>query len=156
MRGIVIGCDNAAVGLKNEIVSLLKKQDIQVEDVGCFSENDPILYPEVAETVCKKIQDSGFEKKGILICGTGLGMSISANKCKGIYATVCHDTYSAQRSILSNNANVLCLGERVIGYELAKVIVNEWIHLEFIDGRSTEKVQAIHAIEDKNFVKAIV
>lgn len=156
MREIVIGCDNAAVGLKNEIVSFLKKQGVKVEDMGCFSDKDPIIYPVVAETVCKSIQASGFDKRGILICGTGMGMSITANKCRGIYATVCHDTYSAQRSILSNNANVLCFGERVIGYELAKVIVDEWIHLEFIDGRSTEKVQAIIDIEKKNFIKDIV
>ena len=78
-------------------------------------------------------------------------MAMTANKCKGIRAAVCHDNFSAERSVLSNNANVLCMGSRVIGPELAKKIVDEWVTLEFVDGSSTPKVDTIKAIEEKNF-----
>lgn len=150
MKTIVIGCDNAAVPLKNTIMEFLKEKGITVENVGCDSSDDPTYYPYVAERACQKIIDSGFEKNGILICGTGIGMAMTANKFKGIRAAVCHDNFSAERSILSNNANVLCMGERVIGHELAKKIVGEWITLTFKDGSSTPKVQAILELERKN------
>lgn len=150
MKTIVIGCDNAAVPLKNTIMNFLKEKGITVENVGCDSSDDPTYYPYIAERVCQKIIDSGFEKDGILICGTGIGMAMTANKFKGIRAAVCHDNFSAERSKLSNNANVLCLGERVIGHELAKKIVGEWITLTFKDGSSTPKVQAILELERKN------
>lgn len=150
MKTIVIGCDNAAVPLKNTIMKFLTEKGVTVENVGCDSSEDPTYYPYVAERVCQKIIDSGFEKNGILICGTGIGMAMTANKFKGIRAAVCHDNFSAERSKLSNNANVLCMGERVIGHELAKKIVGEWITLTFKDGSSTPKVQAILEIEGKN------
>jgi ribose 5-phosphate isomerase B len=150
LKTIVIGCDNAAVPLKNTIMEFLKEKGITVENVGCDSSDDPTYYPYVAERACQKIIDSGFEKNGILICGTGIGMAMTANKFKGIRAAVCHDNFSAERSILSNNANVLCMGERVIGHELAKKIVGEWITLTFKDGSSTPKVQAILELERKN------
>jgi len=147
---IVIGCDNAAVSLKNIIVKLLETKGVEVEDVGCFTSEDPINYPLVAKKVCDKMIESGYTKRGILICGTGIGMAMTANKFKGIRAAVCHDIFSTQRSILSNNGNVLCMGERVIGVELAKTLVNEWISLEFKDGPSTAKVQDIINIETEN------
>jgi ribose 5-phosphate isomerase B len=150
LKTIVIGCDNAAVPLKNTIMKFLTEKGVTVENVGCDSSEDPTYYPYVAERVCQKIIDSGFEKNGILICGTGIGMAMTANKFKGIRAAVCHDNFSAERSKLSNNANVLCMGERVIGHELAKKIVGEWITLTFKDGSSTPKVQAILEIEGKN------
>lgn len=150
MKTIVIGCDNAAVPLKNTVMEFLKEKGVTVENVGCDSSEDPTYYPYIAERVCQKIIDSGFEKNGILICGTGIGMAMTANKFKGIRAAVCHDNFSAERSKLSNNANVLCMGERVIGHELAKKIVGEWITLTFKDGSSTPKVQAILEIEGKN------
>lgn len=147
----VIGCDNAAVALKNLIRDYLKQKGLTVEDLGCDSPDDPTNYPSVAKRVCGKIIESGYEKRGVLICGTGIGMSITANKFKGIRAAVCHDAYSAERSVLSNNCNVLCMGARVIGPELAKKIVDEWIGLEFKDGRSTPKIAEIKAIENENF-----
>lgn len=150
MKTIVIGCDNAAVSMKNMLVDFLKSKGVTVENVGCDSADDPTYYPEVAERVCRKIIESGYEKDGILVCGTGIGMSMTANKFKGIRAAVCHDNFSAERSKLSNNANVLCMGERVIGYELAKKIVGEWITLSFKAGSSTPKVQAIMDIERMN------
>ena len=147
---IVIGCDNAAVDMKDAIGALLRSKGIEVEDVGCFTDQDPAYYPLVAQSVCERIIESGFEKRGILICGTGIGMAMTANKFRGIRAAVCHDNFSAERSILSNNANVLCMGARVIGLELAKKIVGEWISLTFQDGPSTPKVQAILDIEEKH------
>lgn len=129
MNSIVIGCDNAAVNLKNALVDMLRKENYEVEDVGTFSKDDDIVYPLIAEQVCHKIAESNFMKRGVLVCGTGIGMCMTANKVKGIRAAVCHDIFSAQRSILSNNGNVICFGERVIGEELAKTILREWVKL---------------------------
>lgn len=150
MRTIVIGCDNAAVAMKDTLISFLKSKGVTVENVGCDSPDDPTNYPSVAKRACEAIIASGYAKHGILLCGTGIGMCMSANKFPGIRAAVCHDNFSAERSILSNNANVLCLGARVIGPELAKKIVGEWITLEFKDGASTPKVQEILDLEHDN------
>lgn len=151
MKEVVIGCDNAAVGLKEEIKKLLDSMGITYEDVGINSEADTELYPNIAATVANKIIDSDYKKEGILICGTGIGMAIAANKFKGIYAAVCHDIFSAQRAKLSNNANVMTLGARVIGPELAKTLVKEWLSLEFKEGSSSPKVERVAFIEQSNF-----
>lgn len=147
---IVVGCDNAAVELKNTLIACLKEQVVTVEDEGCMDASDPTVYPLVAKRVCENIIRSGYAKRGVLVCGTGIGMCITANKFPGIRAAVGHDCFSAERSILSNNGNVLCFGARVIGPELAKKILREWITLEFQDGSSTPKVQAILDIEREN------
>ncbi len=147
---VVIGCDNAAISLKQTLIAFLASQNVNVEDVGCGSPDDPTHYPTIARRVCESIIDSGFKKRGVLVCGTGIGMCITANKFKGIRAAVGHDSFSAERSILSNNGNVLCFGERVIGPELAKKILAEWITLHFQDGSSTPKVQEILDIESDN------
>ncbi len=147
---IVIGCDNAAVSLKNTLIEFLRSKGVTVENMGCDSSDDPTYYPTVAKRVCEAIVASGYEKRGVLVCGTGVGMCMTANKFKGIRAAVGHDSFSAERSILSNNGNVLCFGERVIGAELAKKILGEWITLTFKDGSSTPKVQEIIDIETAN------
>ena len=146
----VVGCDNAAVAMKNMIMELLKEKGIEVENAGCDTMEDKTNYPIIAKKVCEIIVESGYKKRGILVCGTGIGMTITANKFSGIRAALCHDIYSAERSVLSNDANVLCLGARVIGPELAKKIVNEWIMLEYKDGPSTPKIQDICEIEREN------
>lgn len=148
MKDIVIGCDNAAVEYKDMIIEHLKKLGVKVENVGCDTADDGTYYPIIAKRVCDKIIDSHYEKHGILICGTGIGMAITANKFKGIRAAVCHDIFSTERSVLSNDANVMCLGERVIGKETAKRLVSEWMALQFVDGSSTPKVKAICDIEE--------
>lgn len=153
---IVMGCDNAAVEMRNTIESFVTSLGYIVERVGVADDQDATVYPVIAERACTIIQNSNFEKSGILICGTGIGMSISANKCAGIRAAVCHDNYSAERAKLSNNANVLCLGARVIGSELAKKITKEWLSLTFVDGSSTPKVQAIAALEERNLSKKAI
>lgn len=150
MRTIVVGCDNAAVNLKNILVKHMKEQGIMVEDMGCDSTEDPTYYPLIAKRVCDQIIESDYTKEGVLICGTGIGMAMTANKFKGIRAAVCHDIFSAERAKLSNNANVICLGERVIGSEVAKRLLDEWLELSFKDGSSTPKVQAILEIEQHN------
>lgn len=150
MRTIVIGCDNAAVGMKEKLIAFLESKGVKVENKGCDTADDPTNYPTIAKRVCEAIIESGYDKRGILVCGTGIGMAMTANKFKGIRAAVCHDNYSAERSVLSNNGNVLCMGERVVGIELAKKIVGEWITLEFTDGPSTAKVQEIIDIENEN------
>ena len=147
---IVVGCDNAAVDLKNTLIACLKEQGVTVEDEGCMDASDPTVYPLVAKRVCENIIRSGYAKRGVLVCGTGIGMCITANKFPGIRAAVGHDCFPAERSILSNTGNVLCFGARVIGPELAKKILREWITLEFQDGSSTPKVQAILDIEREN------
>lgn len=149
-KSIVIGCDNAAVDLKKEIIALLESKGIEVQDVGVNSTDDNTYYPLIAKKVCEQIIASDYTKDGILVCGTGIGMAITANKFKGIRAAVCHDNFSAERSRLSNDANVLCMGARVIGSELAKKITKEWIELEFVDGGSTPKVKAIKDIDAAN------
>jgi ribose 5-phosphate isomerase B len=150
-KELVLGCDNAAVGLMKEIKDYLTTLGISFQDLGAQSTEDDTPYPDVAQKVVDEIQHSNYKKEGILICGTGIGMSITANKNPGIYAAVCHDAYSAERARLSNNTNILCMGARVVGPELAKKIVKEWLELEFKGGRSLSKVQIIEKIERQNF-----
>lgn len=150
LNDIVIGCDDAAIEFKNVLIDFLKSQGVNVVDKGSFDTKDMEYYPYIAKKVCEEIIESDYTKRGILLCGTGIGMCISANKFKGIRAAVCHDSFSAERSILSNDANVVCLGARVIGTELAKKIIAEWIQLEFVDGSSTPKVKAIKELEKVN------
>ncbi|MBD5455596.1 MAG: dihydroxyacetone kinase subunit L [Lachnospiraceae bacterium] len=147
---IVIGCDNAAIDLKLPIVEFLKEKGVIVEDVGCDAVTDITTYPKIAERVCRKIQESNYQKRGILLCGTGIGMAITANKFKGIRAAVCHDAFSAERSVLSNDCNILCMGERVIGVELAKKNLKEWLELKFVPGPSSAKINDISLIESEN------
>jgi ribose 5-phosphate isomerase B len=151
MKSIVIGCDNAAVLLKNILAEYIHSKGYEVEDIGCDSREDPRYYPDIAAEACQRIIDSGYEKRGVLVCGTGLGMAITANKFKGIRAAVCHDSFSCERSVLSNNCNVICMGERVVGPGLAKILLGQWLPLVFVDSPSTPKVRAICNIEDCNF-----
>jgi ribose 5-phosphate isomerase B len=151
MKELVIGCDNAAVALKEELKIFLLETGIPFTDIGVVTADDEAAYPLIAEKVAGEIISSGFKKEGLLICGTGIGMAITANKFPGIYAAVCHDNYSAERARLSNNSNVLCMGARIIGPELAKKVLKEWLQLEFLGGRSASKVQIIADIEKKTF-----
>jgi ribose 5-phosphate isomerase B len=152
MRDLVIGCDEAGINLKNTLKKFLEDQGIALEDLGVASGNDKTAYPLIAARVCRRIIESGFRKRGLLVCGTGIGMCMSANKFKGIRAAVCHDIFSARRSILSNDGNVACFGERVIGAELAKTILADWTGLEFKGGPSAAKVAEIEKLEEENFV----
>ncbi len=154
-KTIVIGCDNAAVELKDMLKEYIQNLGYLVEDIGCYSKEDETYYPHVAQKLCQEIEKSGFEKEGILLCGTGIGMAMTANKCPGIRAAVCHDNFSAERAKLSNDGNVLCMGARVIGAELAKKIVKEWLAIEFQGGASGPKVNSMIEIEHKNFKREL-
>ena len=148
---VYIACDNAAMELKNTIKDFAQSLGYDVHDLGVNGSSDLTEYPLIAEKLCSRLIAESYEPQGILICGTGLGMAICANKFKGIRATVCHDNFSAERAKLSNDAIVLCMGARVIGPELAKKITKEWLSLEFVDGSSTPKVNCIKALDNKNF-----
>lgn len=148
-KPIIIGCDNAAVPMKNMMVEFIKSLGHEVEDLGVYESTDATIYPEVAARVCKAIIKSGYTKDGVLICGTGIGMAMCANKFPGIRAAVCHDNFSAERSKLSNDGNVLCMGARIIGPELAKKVAREWLSLEFKDGSSTPKVKGIKELDKR-------
>ncbi len=144
---IVIGSDHGGFELKNIILKYLEDKGIDVIDVGTYSE-DSVDYPDIADKLCEKITDGTCEK-GILVCGTGIGMNMCANKHKGIRAAQCHDTFSAKMTIQHNNANVLTMGGRVVGSELAKEIVNEFLTNEFLGGRHETRVNKMMAIENR-------
>ena len=146
---IAIGSDHLALELKNIIRDFLKEKEIEVNDFGTMSE-EPIDYPDIAKKVAKAVAKGDCER-GILICGTGIGMAIAANKVKGIRAAVCHDLYSAERSRKSNNAQIMAIGALIIGSELAKKLVEVWLNSEFQGGRSERKVKKIMEIETENF-----
>ena len=146
---IAIGSDHLGLELKNIIRDFLKEKEIEVNDSGTISK-EPIDYPDIAEKVAKAVAKGDCER-GILICGTGIGMAIAANKVKGIRAAVCHDLYSAERSRKSNNAQIMAIGALIIGSELAKKLVEVWLNSEFQGGRSERKVKKIMEIETENF-----
>lgn len=135
---IAIGSDHGGYEYKEQIVSHLKEKGYECVDVGTYS-TDSCDYPVIARAVTTKIT-TGEADRGILICGTGIGMSIVANKVKGIRAALCGDTFSARASRAHNNSNVLCLGERVIGINLAMDIVDIWLESKFEGGRHQRRV----------------
>lgn len=138
---IIIASDHAGFNLKNKIISYLKEEGYDVTDNGTYS-TDAVDYPVIAKDTAKKVANGDFEK-GILICGSGIGMSITANKIKGIRAVVCSDTTSARFSRLHNNANILCFGERIIGEYLAKDICKIWLTTNFEEQRHLKRVNLI-------------
>ena len=144
---IAIGCDEAAYNLKKVIMEHLDEQGIEYKDFGADA-GETVLYPDVASKAAEAVARGEFER-GILVCGTGIGMAITANKVPGIRAAVCHDPYSAERARKSNNAQIMCMGERVIGVELAKMLVDIWLECDFSGGRSTPKVEKIMEYEKK-------
>ena len=142
-KELVLGCDKAAVGLMTEVRMFLDQEGISYTFIGVENTNDDTFYPLIAKEVAKIIIESGYTKDGILICGTGIGMSIVANKFPGIYAALVSDIYSAERARLSNNANVICMGARTIAPELAKKLLKEWLSLEYKVTKSQSKLDSI-------------
>ena len=145
---IVIGNDHAAVEMKNEIKAYLESKGIEVLNVGTDT-SDSVNYPEYGEKVGRAVV-GGEADRGIAICGTGVGISIACNKVRGVRAVCCSEPYSAKLSRMHNDSNVLCFGARVIGPELAKMIVDEWLATEFEGGRHKKRVDMISAIEARN------
>ena len=142
---IIIGCDHGGLNLKNAVIAHLQAAGVSVEDVGTYTA-DSCNYPEYADRVCRRIQD-GTYTLGILICGTGIGMSMAANKHAGIRAAACENTFSARMTRMHNNANVLCMGERVIGPGLACDMVDLFISTDFAGGRHEARVAMLDALD---------
>ena len=145
-RKIYIGADSAGFTLKGILIDHLNALGYDVTDCGCFSEAS-CHYPEFAHKVCESVQSDLDGSFGILVCGTGIGMSMCANKHKGIRAALCSDTYSAKMTRLHNDANVLCLGARVIGSCLAIDIIDSFLAHPFEGGRHATRVDMMMEIE---------
>lgn len=150
---IVVGCDDAGVSYKNAIIKDFEASPLvsSVTDVGVPESNDKTAYPHIAVDAAKMVAE-GKADRALLICGTGLGVAIAANKVPGIRAVTAHDSFSVERAILSNDAQVLCMGERVVGLELAKRLAKEWLGYRFdTSSASAKKVDAISEHERKNY-----
>ena len=142
---IAIGADHGGFALKKELMAHLDKIGVPYKDFGCYDENS-VDYPDVARAVGKAVAGGAYEK-GVLICGTGIGISMAANKIKGVRAALCGDYFSAKYTRLHNDANVLCMGGRVIGSGLAAEIVDIFLTTEFEGGRHQRRVDQITDLE---------
>ena len=146
---IAIGCDHGGIVLKSAVLEVLNDKGIDSEDLGCFT-NDSVDYPDYALKVAEEVSQ-GKADLGIILCGTGIGISIAANKVKGIRAAVAHDLFTAEMCKRHNNANILAMGGRVISPELAKDMVRIWLDSEFEGGRHLNRINKISEIEQKYF-----
>ena len=145
---IAIGCDHGGFKLKEEIKKYLEEKEIAYNDLGCMTE-ERVDYPNIAKEVAKQVQSKKC-CKGILICRSGIGMSIVANKFKGIRCTVCHDEFTAKYSRLHNDGNILAIGADVVTSNEAICILRMWLATEFEGGRHSERIKFIEEIEDEN------
>lgn len=145
---IAIGSDHAAFEFKEEIKKYLEEKGLQYKDYGCFS-GERVDYPVYGEKVANAVAQGECER-GLLFCGSGIGISIAANKVRGIRAVVCSEPYSAKLSRQHNDTNILAVGARVVGIELAKMIIDEWLKSEFEGDRHGERVKMISQIENRD------
>ena len=145
---IAIGCDHGGYKLKEEIKKYLEEKEIKYKDLGCMSE-ERVDYPNIAKEVAKAIQSKECEK-GILICRSGIGMSMVANKFKGIRCALCHDEFTAKYSKLHNNSNILAMGADDVSTNEAICILRMWLATEFEGGRHEERLKIIEEIENEN------
>jgi ribose 5-phosphate isomerase B len=146
---IAIDCDDAAIDLKKVILDHLKQRNVDITDLDYLGHRKAD-YPEIGFHLAQEIQKCRYDR-GILLCGTGLGMAMIANKVEGVFAGTCHDVYSAERLKKSNDAHVLTMGARVVDPELAKMIVDAWIDSEFQGGGSAPKVEKMRQLERDSF-----
>lgn len=144
---IAIGCDHGGYDLKNIILPLLNELGHEVTDFGTYS-SESMDYPDVAIPVAEAVRDNKFDR-GILICGTGIGMSITANKVKGIRAALVHDLFTAQATRHHNNSNILCMGGRIVGPSIALSIVELWLGNDFDGGRHINRINKISKYESE-------
>ncbi|PWL43379.1 ribose 5-phosphate isomerase B [Christensenella sp. MSJ-20] len=144
---LAIGCDHGGFELKQAIMEHLREKGIEYYDFGCYS-TESMDYPTVAEPLAQAIADGTYER-GILICGTGIGMSIAANKVKGIRAACCENAFSAQMAREHNDAHILCLGARVLGPAVALTMVDAFLNSSFAGGRHCNRVNLISEMECK-------
>ncbi|MDY3973841.1 MAG: ribose 5-phosphate isomerase B [Veillonella caviae] len=145
---VAIGADHGGFRLKEAIKPVLDSLGVEYKDFGTHSE-DSVDYPDISAPVAQAVAIGEYDR-GILICGTGIGIGIAANKVPGIRAALCHDTFSAHASREHNNANILTMGERVIGPGLASDIVKIWLTTEFEGGRHERRIAKISALEEHN------
>ncbi|MBC7334130.1 MAG: ribose 5-phosphate isomerase B [Actinobacteria bacterium] len=145
MMKIAIGSDHLGLERKRHLIEVLEKEGIEYKDFGVETP-EPVDYPDIARKLVPEVQNGNFDR-GILICGTGIGMAICANKFRGIRAAVCHDIYSAQRSILSNDCQILTMGSLIIGKALAQEILKVWLAIERTGG-TVDKVRKIEELEN--------
>ena len=144
---IVVGADHFGLPLKQGIVPYLEALGYEVDDIG-VQENTPVDYPDIAATLAEMISQDKYDR-GILICGTGAGMAIAANKVPGVRAVSVQDPYTAERARASNNAQIITFGSQIIGLEVAKKLLDIWLKSEFQGGRSAPKVQKINELDQK-------
>lgn len=143
---IAIGCDHAGVEMKKAVIATLEEKGFEFRDLG--TDGEPCDYPVIAEKVCNEVLGGGCER-GILICGTGIGMSIAANKIKGIRAALCSDSFSTKFTRLHNDSNIMCMGARVLGNGLACELAEIFLTTGFEGGRHQRRVDLITALENK-------
>ncbi len=148
---IALGSDDIGLPLKNVLAEYLTELGIEFVDLGARDET-PVDYPDIAVAVAREVRDGKFER-GILVCGTGLGMAITANKVRGIRAATVHDAYSAERARKSNDAQIITMGSRVIGPEAAKTVLQAWLGSDFQGGNSARKVSKISAVEEQELAR---
>ena len=144
---IAVGSDHAGFGLKEDLQAYLVEQKVEVVDLGAYSE-EPVDYPDIGGGVAGKVS-RGEVERGLLICGSGIGMSIVANRFPGVRAALCHDLYTARMSREHNDANLLVLGGRLIGQDLGREILKTWLEADFKGGRHQRRLEKITALEEK-------
>jgi ribose 5-phosphate isomerase B len=149
MMKIAIDCDDAAFEFKDAVFSHLKEKGFDITDLK-YSESHDCDYPDIAFNLAEKIADGSYDR-GIIICGTGLGVAMMANKVPGVFAGTCHDCFAAERLAKSNDANVLTMGARCIGVELGKMIAESYLKSTFAGGGSAPKVSRMRELEKKYF-----
>ena len=145
---ILIGSDHIGYSLKENLKEYLVESGYEVVDLGCKDATTPVDYPDVATELAERIA-AGETDRGILICGTGIGMAITANKVPGVRAACCHDPYSAERARKSNDAQVITMGAQIVAPTLARLLIDHWLASEFTGGRSAPKVDKIKKLDDR-------
>ncbi len=144
---LVIGSDHIGLPLKNQIRDYLREKGYEVDDIGTNSDQ-PVDYPDIAERLANQVSKGNYDR-GVLICGTGAGMAIVANKVPNVRAVAVYDPYTAERAKASNNAQVITLGSQITGVEVAKKLIDIWLAAEFVGGRSAPKVEKIEDVDQK-------
>jgi ribose 5-phosphate isomerase B len=144
---VAVGCDHGGLELKETVISVLKDLNLEFEDMGVYDRTS-VDYPDFAEKVAAAVASGRFEQ-GVLICGTGIGMSIAANKVHGIRAALCNEIFSAKMARAHNNANILCLGARVVGPSVAQEIVRAYFTGSFEGGRHAQRVEKINLLDSR-------
>ena len=146
-KTIVIGSDHAGFPLKREIIDAIKDKGFEVVDVGSYNDQ-PVDFPDIGRALCKEILE-GRAFRGVMVCGTGVGAAIAANKVKGVRAAVCHDIHSAHQSVEHDNVNVMCLGAKIVGAWLARDLVSSFLDAQFnATDDHVRRVQKISCMED--------